>query len=100
MDKLLEKWDNNFKQMQAKDSQAKRQCRLVGRYIYEPTGDGRAYYQIIKENKRTVVIKVVTGIGDDYRVAYWSEQATISKTYVLEQIGGRETLAEIFSGKS
>jgi len=93
---LLKKWENNFKDLQAKDAEAKAAGSIVGRFIYEPYADGRAYYVVIKEKKETVDIKVVTGIGDDWRIPYWGEKATVRKSYVLANLKRRDALEELF----
>ena len=60
------KTGSNFKKLQKQDKMAKKVGKLVGRYIDEPWADGNAFYVIVKENKTSVRIRVVTGIGDDW----------------------------------
>jgi hypothetical protein len=89
--------DKNFNAMVAEDKDAKKKKQLVGRYISQPFADGRAYYKIIKENKKTVRMEVVTDIGDDWVLPYWGETPTIDKQFAIDTIEGREALEKIFS---
>jgi len=89
--------DGNFQQLQQIDAEAKKSGSLVGRYIRESVADGLAYYQIIKEGKRTVRIRICLDIcGDNYRVAYWGEEATIDRKYALKSVEGRDLLEQLF----
>lgn len=97
---LLKKFDANMERMQATDKKAKAAGSLVGRYIQEPFADGYAYYLIFKENKKTVRIQRVTGIGDDWTIPYWGDTASISKDFAMQNIGRRDALHELFSRKS
>lgn len=95
MNNTLDRWGRNFQKVIDKDQQAKKQGKLVGRFVREPHADNYAYYRIIRENKATVRIKVITDIGDDYRIPYWGEETTIDKEYALKNIGMRDYLAEL-----
>lgn len=96
---IIEKWNANFRALEAEDAEARRNGTLVGRYIKEPIADGYAFYKIVKENKATVKIQVVTDIGDDWRVPYWGNSTTIPKSYAIKSIGMEDKLAELFSRK-
>lgn len=58
--------ERNFEYMQEIDSAAIKQGGLKYRFIYIQVADGLACYQILKVNKKTVKIKHVTGLCDDY----------------------------------
>jgi len=57
---IKEKWDK----IKEQDKLSKGKNMIVGRYISEPFADGKAVYQIVKENKDTVNIKSCKGLGD------------------------------------
>ena len=63
---------------------------MVGRYISEPYADGSAIYLIIKENKKTVRLKVVENIGDDWVIPHWGREVVIDKDYVITKIKQRD----------
>lgn len=82
------------------DKAAKKAKTLVGRYITQPMGDGRAVYQIIKETKRTVTIRHVPGAcADDWIIPYWGTRATVRRAWVEQEIRGHEAMDEMFSAK-
>ena len=83
---MKENWDK----IVSEDKAAKDDGKLVGRYIKEQIADGFAIYQIVRENKQTVRIKVVTGIGDDWIIPYWGEEAAIDKAYAQGNIEWRD----------
>lgn len=89
------KWD----EVAIRDKAAKEAGKLVGRYISEPYADGRAIYEIIRESKKTVRIRVVTGIGDDWQIPYWGAETSIARQYALENIQRRDGLAALFAQK-
>lgn len=92
---MLKKYDDNFNKMVEEDAEARKQKTLVGRYIAEPYADGRAYYKVVKENKKTVKMEVVTGLGDDWVLPYWGLTPTVDKEYVMSQINFREQWAKL-----
>lgn len=96
---IVEKWNANFRAMEAEDAEARKYGRLVGRYIKEQIADGYAYYKIVKENKATVKIQVVRDIGDDWTVPYWGESTTIPKKYVLRGLEMLDKIDELFARK-
>jgi len=93
---IRKKWNRNFRALEEGDKKAKGNKSLVGRYIQEQYADGHAFYKIVKENKRTVVIQSIKGLGDDWIIPYWGKKATIDKQYAIMSIDRREALAKIF----
>lgn len=91
-----ERFERNWKHLKNCDEKAAAKGSLVGRYIDEPFADGKAIYQIIKENKKTVRIRVCTGLGDDWVIPYWGEETSIKKDYALQKIRLRELLKKFF----
>lgn len=96
---LIRKWENNMRKVEEADEKAKSEGKLVGRYISEPYADGAAVYRIIRENKNTVRIKVVTDIGDDWVIPYWGEEATIDKSHALMRVKHRDAINEMFANR-
>lgn len=92
--------EENWQKLQKEDQEAKNNGTLVNRYIQEGVADGYAIYKIIRENRKTVRIRVVTGLGDDWQVSYWGAEATIEKSYAEANIRRREGLAELFGRKA
>ena len=100
----FEDWDQasrvmtrNWERMEAIDEKAKTSNQLLYRYISHPYADGKAFYQIIKENKATVKLRVCTGLGDDWVLPAWGKECSISKSQAELFIKRRDTLKEIFS---
>lgn len=96
---LLKRWETNREKMQQKDKEAKEKGVLKGRYIREPYADGYAFYEIIRENKNTVRIRVVKGIGDDWVIPYWGEETSIDKEYALQNLAQRDFFSELANRK-
>lgn len=92
-----DQFNRNWKQLKECDKRAKEGGFLVGRYIKEPFADGYAIYQVIRENKKTVRIRVCTGIGDDWVIPYLGQETSVDMAYVTQNIAQREALAAIFS---
>lgn len=92
--------EENQEKMYQKDQEAKEKGVLKGRYINEPYADGYAYYEIVRENKNTVRIKVIKNIGDDWVIPYWGEEATIAKDHALRNIGWRDHMASLVKKRS
>lgn len=103
MDDETSKWlaemDAKWENLRSGDAEAKKSGRLVGRYIAEPFADGKAIYVIVKESKTRVRIRVVTGIGDDWRIPYWGDEASIDKGYALHNIAWRDNIDALFRKK-
>lgn len=83
-------YDRNRESLDEQDKQAEMDGTMVGRYIEEGIADGCATYVIVKENKRTVKIRHVTGLGDDYMIGYWGKEATIHKAYAKTHLTCRD----------
>jgi hypothetical protein len=92
--------EGNRKLMEQKDMEAKEKGVLKGRYINEQYADGYAFYEIIRENKKTVRIRVIKNIGDDWVIPYWGEEATIDKEHALKNIGWRDFMANRVAQRS
>ena len=72
---------------------------LLYRFIVEPVADGKAVYQIIKVNKRSVRIRLcqLDGCyGPDYFVPQWGDEAVISIDYAQAAVRRRDASARIF----
>lgn len=96
---FAETMKENWKQLNDIDQKAKEKGELLYRYITEPIADGQAVYQIIRVNKRTVRIRVCTGLGDDWQIPYWGKETTIDKKYAVQKVAQRDVWAEIFTKK-
>lgn len=97
MQDWLKKMELKFQQMQEDDRLAKEKGELLNRYIQHQYADGYAYYKIMKVNKRTVRIQVVTGIGDDWVVPAWGALATIKKEQAEQFLRQRDFMEELFA---
>lgn len=97
---FIKRWDKNMENIKNIDEEVKKNNTLLHRFIYQPYADGNAVYQIIKVNKKTVRIRVCTGIGDDWIIPYWGEETLIDKAYAEESIYRRDYLDSLFKGKS
>lgn len=96
INKWLEEFRANEQKIADKDSKAKAEGKLVGRYINEPYADGKAVYVITKEFKTKVEIEVCTGIGDDWVIPYWGTKTKIDKSYALTNIQWRDNVEKLF----
>lgn len=90
---ILKEWQKNQEKLDKQDEKAKAEGKLVGRIIEEQFADGFAVYEIIKENKNTVRIRVCTGLGDDWEIPYWGTEATIKKDFVLNKFNFQDSLS-------
>ncbi|MCH8744336.1 MAG: hypothetical protein IIB31_01660, partial [Chloroflexi bacterium] len=88
-------WEANQEKLNKQDEKAKIEGKLVGRIIEEPFADSHATYEIIKENKKTVKIKVCVGLGDDWVIPYWGNEATIKKDFVLSKFNYADRITEM-----
>ena len=91
--------EDRFKALREQDATAKAAGELLGRYIQESYADGYAFYEIIKVNKKSVRIQVVTGIGDDWVLPYWGVATSIPIAYAEQNIKRRDGLAALFARK-
>jgi hypothetical protein len=96
-EKMLAESERRYEELEKQDREAQNRGQLVGRYISQGVADGSAYYQIIRENKKTVRIRLFEGISDDYRVAYWGYETTINKEFAVNNIHGRDSMRKLFS---
>lgn len=99
MNDFFNKMEENRKKLDEQDAKAKTEGKLVGRYIQEPRGDGYAIYRIVRENKKTVRIQRVTGIGDDWSVPYWGDETTVDKEYAEKNIGQRDFWSNLVASR-
>lgn len=90
--------EKQIKRIQKCDADAKKAGSLIGRYIVCQVADGKAFYMISKENKKTVRIQLVEGIMDELHVQAWGEMATINKEQALDMIRRREAMDKLFKG--
>ena len=98
-EKMIAESDKRYEELQKQDQEAKERWQLVGRYIRVQVADSYAYYEVIRENKKSVRIRLFEGICDDYQVSYWGYEATIDKAFAVNNIHGRDALEKIFSKK-
>ena len=89
--------EDKFKALRERDLAAKTAGNLLGRYLAEPYADGHAFYEIVKINKATVRVQVVTGIGDDWVLPYWGQAHSIPMAYAMNSVGFRDRMDEAFS---
>lgn len=95
----LQAMERNFAELKACDDEAAAAGRLTGRYFYQSVADGRAFYQIVRENKKTVRIRHCEGVaGDDYQVNLWGWEASIPTTLAQRLVNQRVAMAKLFSG--
>lgn len=69
--------DKIINDLMKQDRKAKIAGKVVGRVIEVSVADGFAYYEVIKENKKTVRIRWVPSIHDEYRTMYWGDGETL-----------------------
>ncbi|MDP3025904.1 MAG: hypothetical protein Q8O10_10290 [candidate division Zixibacteria bacterium] len=98
--KLDKIWKENWAQLKRQDEEAKKKGTIIGGFLTEPIADGKAIYQIVRETKVQVLIKVCTGLGDDWVIPYWGEKAVIDKEYAIQSIRRGDGLNQIFKRRS
>jgi predicted nucleic acid-binding Zn ribbon protein len=76
--------DKIINDLMKQDKKAKDAGKVVGRVIEVSVADGSAYYEVIKENKKTVKIRWVPGIHDEYRTIYWGKGETLIQKRTFE----------------
>lgn len=61
---------------------------LLHRFLYEAVADGKAIYQIIRVNKKSVRVRLCSldGLYYDYSVPQWGNEATIPLQYAQSRI--------------
>ena len=87
----------NYAQLKACDEAARAKGTMVGRTVKHGFADGYAYYQIVKENKKTYTIVVCRGLGDDWVLPAWGERATVGKRQIDSLLGLEDALRELFA---
>ena len=92
--------NRNWDRLNKIDAKAKAEGTLLYRYIDHPYADGRAYYQIVKVNKRSVSIKVLGGLGDDWVLPAWGRECKIPKNLAEQFVARRDALAKLFAERS
>ena len=94
---MSDRMDREYRDMVARDEEAKEEGTLVGRYLKEPAADGHAYYQIIDEHDSGLVIEKLD-IYDGWSVAmYEGMRDNFPRHYAEQNIAGREALEALFS---
>lgn len=95
-------WERTMQENEARLSRIDREAIdagvLAGRVIYYPVADGYALYQVIRTNKKTARIRQCVGIGDDYRVLLWGDEATIPLSQAEWLVGRQDALDRLFGG--
>ena len=65
------------------DKNAQLRSSLVGRVLGQPATEGTAYYQIVAENEKTVVVSVCLGLGKDLVMPNWGGSSSVKKEYIV-----------------
>jgi hypothetical protein len=83
----------NEAHMQAIEQKAIESGDILYRFLYESVADGKAIYQIVKVNKRTVKVRLCSldGLYCDYVVPQWGTEATIPIDYAKYRINWQDT---------
>ena len=89
-DKYDEAIKNNFNLLEEINKRCKEKDSLVGRYFTSSVADGRAYYQVIKENKKSVHIIRLVGLGDDYRCLRYMDGGNFDKEEIVFMVKATE----------
>jgi hypothetical protein len=76
-----------------KDKEAKSKGVLKGRYIQQQTESGYGYYEIIRENKDTVIVKYID-ILDSVISPVLGKEAKVPKDYAVKNIAFRDHWAK------
>jgi len=76
--------------MEKKDEAAKKTGALLGRYLSEPYADGSAYYEIVEDMGPDVRVRVITGVGDDWRLPQWGDETIIPREYAEGRVASRD----------
>ncbi len=72
-------YDRNYATIEGWEQAAKSTRAWVGRTLADGVGDGSAIYVVVKENKKTVRVKVCRGLGDDWVSRHFGEESTVGK---------------------
>lgn len=90
LDEYLRIDQENLDLLEKIDKEAREKGEILHRYITEPYADGKAIYQIIKVNKKTVRIKVCLGIGDEWVLPMFGEECLVDRNYIEESLKRRD----------
>ena len=101
IDELMDCIQTNEQHMNEIEKAAIEEGGLLHRFIYEPVADGKAIYQIVRVNKRTVNIRLCSLDGKyaDYVIPYWGESASIDKAYAETAIRNQDAMRALFAKK-
>jgi len=81
-DDPIKQMQDNMNELRRQNKEAYEAGELVGRVIEIPYADGYAYYQIIRENKRTLRVRVCLNVGDDWSVPFIGGEGSIDKNLI------------------
>ena len=81
---------HNFDLLEEIDKRCKEKNSLVGRYFTTSVADGNAYYQVIKENTKSVRIIRLIGLGDDYRCLRYMDGGNFNKEEIVSMVKATE----------
>lgn len=95
----MKDWETNEANLRRIDQMVKSKGGILGRYVQEPYADGYAVYQVVEEKATKVKLRVVTGIGDDWVLPMWGEEAMVDKSYVQTSIYRRDKMSDFFKKK-
>lgn len=101
VDELMNCIKANEEHMNAIEKEAIANGGLLHRFIYEPVADGKAIYQVIRVNKKTVNLRLCSLDGKyyDYVVPYWGDSPSVSRTYVENAISRQDAIRELMGKK-
>jgi hypothetical protein len=87
----------NFEYLRELDAYGKAKNKLLWRFIVSPQGDGKCFYQVVKENKLTCTVRICTAIDlDNWTIPTIGVMGTMMTSKVKELIRQRELLEELF----
>lgn len=93
----IENSKKNFEHLQHIDRLVKAEGELFHRSFNTPVADGRAYYQITRVKKKTVIVKLCPGIClDEYQDNILGEECEIPLSKARQLVAQADALAEIF----
>lgn len=88
--------DDNCKRLMALDARARRMKSWVGRIYREQIADGYAIYLIVAESARTVTLKHVKGLWDDYMTPFLGSGGVVDKGRIVNLMKQRDALNALF----
>jgi hypothetical protein len=96
-DALHDQQKQNFERLKQEDAEARAQGTLLGRYIYFSVGDGRAFYQIVKVNKRSVRVMHCPNVApDDWTLPMLGFEGTLTFQQALHETQRIEAIDRLF----